>query len=50
MLRITFRYRDKMSNWEWRTQTCIMSSIAECEKVYGLGIDCDYQIISIEEI
>lgn len=49
MLKIKFRYRDEMSNWEWREQSCVMSSVAECKKVYGLGVDCDYQIVSVEE-
>ena len=48
MLRITFMYADKYSNWEWRTQTCIVSSVAECKRIYGLGIDCEYKIISVE--
>jgi hypothetical protein len=48
--KITFEYRDEMSNWEWRKQTCVMSSVAECKKVYGLGVDCDYRIIEIEQI
>ena len=50
MLKITFRYKDEMSRWKWRTQTCIMSSVEECRKVYGLGIDCEYEIISVEPI
>lgn len=50
MLRIKFKYRDDMSNWEWREQSCTMSSVEECKKTYGLGIDCDYQIISVEEV
>ena len=48
--KITFEYRDEMSNWEWRLQECIMSSVAECKKVYGLGIDCEYRIIEVEQI
>ena len=48
MYKITFEYADKYSDWEWRQQTCIMSSVQECIKVYGLGIDCDYRIISVE--
>lgn len=48
--KITFEYRDEMSNWEWRTQTCVMSSVAECKRVYGLGVDCDYRIIEIEQL
>ena len=49
MKKITFRYADAMSNWQWRTQHCIMESVAECIKMYGLGIDCDYEIVSVEE-
>lgn len=50
MLEITFKYRDKYSNWQWREQQCIMSSVSECIKIYGLGIDCDYEIVSVKEI
>lgn len=49
MLKIKFRYADAMSNCQWRTQSCVMRSVAECIKVYGLGIDCDYEILSVEE-
>lgn len=50
MLRIDFKYRDNLSNWEWRKQSCTVSSVEECIKLYGLGVDCDYEIISIKEI
>lgn len=50
MKKITFRYVDALSNWEWRTQTCIVESIEECIKLYGLGIDCDYEILEVEDI
>lgn len=50
MKKIKFEYRDDMSNWEWRQQECIVSSVQECKRIYGLGIDCDYRIISVEEI
>lgn len=49
MLRIKFKYRDQMSNWEWREQECSVSSVERCKEIYGLGIDCDYEIISVEE-
>jgi len=39
-----------MSNWEWRVQSCIMSSVEECKKIYGLGIDCEYEILMVEDI
>lgn len=50
MVKIKFEYRDEMSNWEWRQQECIVSSIQECKKIYGLGIDCEYRIIEVKEI
>lgn len=50
LFKITFEYRDEMSNWQWRKQSCIMPSVAECKKVYGLGVDCDYRIIEVEQI
>jgi hypothetical protein len=49
MLKITFRYADAMSNWQWRTQTCYMESVSECIRIYGLGIDCEYEILSVEK-
>lgn len=50
MLEITFEYRDELSNWEWRQQSCIMESVKECKEIYGLGVDCDYRIISVKEV
>lgn len=50
MVKIIFEYRDTYSNWQWRRQQCIMSSVEECIKVYGLGVDCDYRIISCEKL
>lgn len=50
MLRIEFEYADAMSNWEWRKQSCTVSSVEECERIYGLGVDCEYRIISVEEV
>lgn len=50
MLRIVFEYRDRYTNGNWNRQECVVSSVKECEEFYGLGIDCDYRIISIEEV
>lgn len=50
MKRITFRYADAMSKWQWRTQQCVVESVDECIKIYGLGIDCEYEILSVEEV
>lgn len=50
MLHIRFKYRDNYSNGEWREQECIVRSLKECKELYGLGIDCEYQIIEIKEV
>ena len=50
MLHIKFEYKDALSNGEWRKQECYMRSVDECIKVYGLGADCEYRIISVEEV
>ena len=51
MVKIKFRFRDAMSNWEWRERQCQVSSLEECIRIYGLGAgDVDYEIISIEEV
>jgi hypothetical protein len=50
MVHIKFEYRDEMSNWEWRKQECTVSSVTECKRIYGLGIDCEYRIVSVEEV
>lgn len=50
MLKITFEYADAMSNWEWRRQECVVSSLQECMRIYGLGVDCEYRIIKAEGV
>lgn len=50
MKKITFRYRDSYANWEWRTQHCIVSSVDECIKIYGLDdSSVDYEILEVED-
>ena len=49
MLHIKFKYRDQYTNGKWSEQECHVSSINECIKIYGLGIDCEYQIVSVKE-
>ena len=48
-MHIVFEYADAMSDWTWRRQECDVSSVDECIKIYGLGVDCEYRIISVEE-
>ena len=50
MVHIVFEYADALSNWEWRRQECTVRSLGECKRIYGLGIDCKYRILSIEPI
>ena len=50
MKKITFRYRDSLSNWQWRTQHCTVSSVEEGIKIYGLDDNSvDYEILEIED-
>lgn len=50
MVHIEFEYADSLSNWEWRKQECTVSSVEECKRIYGLGIDCEYRILKVEEV
>ena len=50
MVRVVFEYMDRYTNGEWRQQRCIVESVEKCKEIYGLGIDCDYRIISVEEV
>ena len=53
MVKVTFQYQDTMSNGEWRTQECLVSSVEEAKRIYGLdGSDytlLDYKIVKVEE-
>ena len=50
MYEITFRSRDALSNYEWRTQHCCVSSVEECIRIYGLGVDCEYEILEVKKV
>jgi hypothetical protein len=50
MLKIDFRYADAQSDWKWRNQSCIVRSVEECKRIYGLGKDCKYEIMKITEM
>ena len=50
MVEIEFAYRDQYTNRQWNTQTCRVSSVAECKRIYGLGVDCEYKILSVKEV
>ena len=50
MVRVTFGYRDDYTHGQWSTQTCVVRSVEECIRIYGLGVDCEYRIISVEDV
>ena len=53
MVRVKFRYRDEMSNREWREQECTVSSVRQAKKLYGLDEDptiIECEIIEAEKV
>ena len=50
MVKVKFEYCDAWSKGEWRQQECIVSSVQKCKEIYGLGIDCEYRIVDVEEV
>lgn len=50
MVHIVFEYRDSYTNGKWNKQECTVSSVEECKSIYGLGIDCEYRILLVEEV
>ena len=50
MVKIVFEYKDEYTKGKWHKRSCIMSSVEQCIETYGLGVDCGYRIISVEEV
>jgi hypothetical protein len=50
MVNIEFEYKDRYTNGKWNKQSCTVSSVEECKRIYGLGVDCEYRFISIKEV
>lgn len=50
MVKVKFEYRDSYNYPNWSEQECVVSSVQECKRIYGLGIDCEYRIIEVKEI
>lgn len=48
MKHIKFRYRDELSNWQWREQECYVSSVEKCKEIYGL-YNCEHEILLVED-
>ena len=53
MVKVKFRYKDGLSKGKWSYQECLVSSLDECERLYGLdGSDPtleDCEILGVEE-
>ncbi len=50
MYHIVFQYRDMYTNGAWHVQEGIFRDLQQCKEFYGLGIDCEYRIVSCEKI
>lgn len=51
MKKITFKYRDAWSDGKWCEQSCVVSNIRECIRIYGLNEgDVEWQLVSVEDI
>ncbi len=50
MKEIEFEYRDAYSHGGWSRQSCIVKDLSECKRIYGLGVDCEYRILSVKEV
>ena len=51
---VVFEYADAMSGWRWIKQEGYFygktrdEAVRKCIDIYGLGVDCEYRIISVE--
>lgn len=50
MVHIEFEYKDRYTNDKWSKQECTVSSVETAKRLYGLGIDCEYRILKVEEV
>lgn len=52
MFHIKFRYKDQYTaSGEWSMQECLVSSVQECIRIYGLDQpDVVYQILDVKEV
>jgi hypothetical protein len=49
MVHVKFKYRDEYSHGKWNEQECVVSSIEECRRIYGLDT-CEHEILEVEEV
>lgn len=50
MVNIEFEYKDRYTHGGWNKQSCTVNSVDDCKKIYGLGVDCEYRILSVKEV
>lgn len=50
MVQVIFEFKDEYTHGQWHRQSCTVKSIDECIEMYGLGRDCEYRIIDIQEV
>ena len=49
MVKVRFSYRDQYSHGKWNEQECIVKSVDECKRIYGLN-SCEHKILEVKEI
>lgn len=50
MVRIRFKYRDEFCRGgRWNEQECLVRSVEECKKIYGLD-QCEHEILEVREV
>lgn len=50
MVRVKFKYRDEFClDGKFHEQECLVRSVDECIKLYGLDL-CEHQIIEVTEV
>ena len=54
--KIKFKYCDPYTRGNWSENESVFNAnseyeaIKKCKEFFGLGVDCDYEIISVKEI
>lgn len=49
MVHVKFKYRDEWSRGRWNEQECLVHSVEECKKIYGLDT-CEHEILEVKEV
>lgn len=49
MVHVKFKYRDEWSRGRWNEQECVVSSVEECMRIYGLDT-CEHEILEVKEV